>query len=170
MSYCLVGPLASKLAQVIDDDSKPYTIVKTAIVAYAQGLPIQVAAELGRRLTPRPMRPASPNSKPPLVRPRMNSTPSAPEPIRLPPSGTLAAAEELQPLLVLAADRAEGLHLDASAVENVGQAMLQLLVAVRREAEASGLGFRIDSASEPFCERVSACRLEAALGLAPATE
>ena len=52
LSYCLVGPLASKLAQVIEDDSKPYTIVKTAIVAYAQGLPIQVAAELGRRLTP----------------------------------------------------------------------------------------------------------------------
>ena len=52
LSYCLVGPLASKLAQVIDDDSKPYTIVKTAIVAYAQGLPIQVAAELARRLTP----------------------------------------------------------------------------------------------------------------------
>ena len=52
LSYCLVGPLASKLAQVIDDDSKPYTIVKTAVVAYAQGLPIQVAAELGRRLTP----------------------------------------------------------------------------------------------------------------------
>lgn len=100
----------------------------------------------------------------------MNSTPSLPEPVRLPPSGTLAAAEELQPLLVLAADRDEALHIDASAVENIGQAMLQLLLSTRREAEARGLPFRIADPSTPFRERVSACRLEAALGLAPPTE
>ncbi len=52
LSYCLVGPLASKLAEVIEEDSKPYTIVKAAIVAYAQGVPIQVATEIARRLTP----------------------------------------------------------------------------------------------------------------------
>ena len=52
LSYCIVGPLASKLGEVINEDSKPFTIVKTAIVAYAQGVPIQVATELGRRLTP----------------------------------------------------------------------------------------------------------------------
>lgn len=97
----------------------------------------------------------------------MNSMPSLPEPILLPPGGTLAAAEELQPLLVLAADRGEGLHLDASAVENAGQAMLQLLIAARREAEASGLAFRIANPSNAFQERASACRVEAALGLAP---
>lgn len=100
----------------------------------------------------------------------MNSTPSLPEPIRLPASGTLAAAEELQPLLVLAADRGDALHLDAAAVENVGQAMLQLLVAARRDAEAAGRAFTIAEPSTAFRERVSACRLEAALGLAPATE
>ena len=100
----------------------------------------------------------------------MNSTPSSPEPTLLPPAGTLGAAEELQPLLVLAADRGEALHLDASAVEHVGQAMLQLLVAARIEAEANGLQFRFVDPSTPFRERVSACRLEAALGLAPATE
>ncbi len=52
LSYCLVGPLASKLAEVIAADSKPYSIVRTALVAYAQGAPVQVAAELARRLTP----------------------------------------------------------------------------------------------------------------------
>jgi chemotaxis protein MotA len=52
LSYCIVGPLASKLGEVINEDAKPYTIVKTAIVAFAQGVPIQVATELARRLTP----------------------------------------------------------------------------------------------------------------------
>jgi chemotaxis protein MotA len=37
---------------VIADDSQPYAVVKTAIVAYAQNLPVQVAVELARRLTP----------------------------------------------------------------------------------------------------------------------
>jgi chemotaxis protein MotA len=52
LSYCIVGPLAAKLHQVIADDSQPYAVVKTAIVAYAQNVPVQVAVELARRLTP----------------------------------------------------------------------------------------------------------------------
>lgn len=52
LSYCFVGPLASKLLQTVDADSKPYTLVKTAVVAYAQDLPIQVAVEIARRMTP----------------------------------------------------------------------------------------------------------------------
>ncbi len=52
LSYCVVGPLASKLHQVIEDDAKPYHIVKAAVVAYAQSVPIQVTVELARRLTP----------------------------------------------------------------------------------------------------------------------
>lgn len=52
LSYCVVGPLAAKLHQVIADDSQPYAVVKTAIVAYAQNVPVQIAVELARRLTP----------------------------------------------------------------------------------------------------------------------
>jgi chemotaxis protein MotA len=52
LSYCFVGPIASKLHQIIDEDAKPYQIVKTAIVAYVQGVPTQVAVELARRMTP----------------------------------------------------------------------------------------------------------------------
>ena len=52
LSYCFVGPLASKLGETIAEDSKPYSIVKTAVVAYAQGIAVQVAVELARRLTP----------------------------------------------------------------------------------------------------------------------
>ena len=52
LAYCLVGPLAAKLLGIVEDDSKPFGIVKTAIVAYAQGLPVQVAIEIARRMTP----------------------------------------------------------------------------------------------------------------------
>ena len=52
LAYCLVGPIASKLQQIIDADFKPYLIVKTAIVGHVQGQPTQVAVELARRMTP----------------------------------------------------------------------------------------------------------------------
>ncbi len=52
LSYCFVGPLASKLGETVAEDSKPYTVVKTAVVAYAQGVAVQVAVELARRQTP----------------------------------------------------------------------------------------------------------------------
>jgi len=52
LSYCFVGPVAAKLHSIVDEDSKPYHMVKTAIVAYAQGVPTQVAVELARRMTP----------------------------------------------------------------------------------------------------------------------
>lgn len=52
LSYCFVGPVSSKLHQIVDEDTKPFQLAKTAIVAYAQGLPTQVAVELARRMTP----------------------------------------------------------------------------------------------------------------------
>lgn len=52
LSYCVVGPLATKLLGIIEDDSKPFNIAKTAIVAYAQDVPVQVAIEIARRMTP----------------------------------------------------------------------------------------------------------------------
>lgn len=52
LSYCLVGPLAAKLLETIEADSKPFTIAKTAIIGHAQGLPTQVAIEIARRMTP----------------------------------------------------------------------------------------------------------------------
>ncbi len=52
LAYGLVGPIASLLQQTVEADHKPYTLVKTAVVAYAQHMPIQVAVELARRVTP----------------------------------------------------------------------------------------------------------------------
>ena len=52
LSYCVVGPLAAKLQQVIDADAKPYSIVKAAIIAHANGISPPVAVEIARRMTP----------------------------------------------------------------------------------------------------------------------
>lgn len=52
LSYCLVGPLASKLLQVVEEDGQPFQIAKTAIIAHAQGQATQVAIEIARRMTP----------------------------------------------------------------------------------------------------------------------
>ena len=52
LAYCLVGPLAAKLLEIVEEDSKPYSIAKTAIVAHAHGQPTQVAIEIARRMTP----------------------------------------------------------------------------------------------------------------------
>jgi chemotaxis protein MotA len=52
LAYCLVGPLASKLLSVIEDDCKPFTIAKTAILGHAHGLPTQVAIDIARRMVP----------------------------------------------------------------------------------------------------------------------
>ncbi len=52
LSYCVVGPLAAKLGQVIEADSKMFAIAKTAITGHAHGLPTQVAVEIARRMTP----------------------------------------------------------------------------------------------------------------------
>lgn len=102
----------------------------------------------------------------------MKSTPSLPDPvvddqpIMLPANGTTVAAEDLQVRLVLAADRLPDIRVDASQVENVGQAVLQLLAAARTEAESRGLDFAILAPSDAFLARVQACRLAEPLGLA----
>lgn len=101
----------------------------------------------------------------------MISTPSPSDPamesgpIRLPVHGTTVTAEELRIRLVLAADFAERTEIDASGVESVGQAVLQLLVAARREAGQSGQSFSIHDPSPAFVTRVTASRLADAIGL-----
>lgn len=86
-------------------------------------------------------------------------------PVRLPVHGSTVTAEDLRVRLVLAADFDGRIEIDASGVESVGQAVLQLLVAARGEAEADARPFTIIDPSRAFVERVTACRLADALGL-----
>lgn len=85
--------------------------------------------------------------------------------VRLPAHGSTVVAEDLRIRLVMASDADGDLIVDASEVESVGQAVLQLLVAARAEAGRSGQGFSIVNASPAFEQRVRACRLAEALGL-----
>jgi chemotaxis protein MotA len=52
LSYTVVGPIASRLAQVIEAEARFLTLVKTVLVAHLQGQAPQVAVEIGRRATP----------------------------------------------------------------------------------------------------------------------
>lgn len=85
--------------------------------------------------------------------------------LRLPAHGTTVTAEDLRVRLVLAADLDDAIEIDASEVESVGQAVLQLLVAARAEAASNGLDFRIANPSPAFVDRVNRCQLGAAIGL-----
>lgn len=100
----------------------------------------------------------------------MNSTLSPPDmietgPIRLPAHGTTVTAEELRVRLVLAADFDGQIEIDASHVESVGQAVLQLLVAAQAEAQQNGQAFAILNPSAAFVQRVEGCRLAEVIGL-----
>jgi len=83
----------------------------------------------------------------------------------LPAHGSTVVADDLRVQLVLAADSEEELVVDASEVESVGQAVLQLLIAARRNADERGQRFAIINPSPAFVQRVSACRLAEPLGL-----
>ena len=45
-----VGGLGWRI--IVEQEARPYHIAKTAIIGFAQGLPIPVAIEIARRMTP----------------------------------------------------------------------------------------------------------------------
>ena len=111
----------------------------------------------------------------------MNSTPNPPEQkkparakkgkaqqsVTLPVNGTTASAEELRVQLVLALDGDQPAQIDASEVENAGQAVLQLLVAAQAEARSAGRPLTFTNPSAAFRDRVERCRLTDQIGLDP---
>ena len=90
--------------------------------------------------------------------------------VELPAHGVTVTAEELKVRLVLAADFDNGIMVDASAVESVGQAVLQLLLAARAEAETAGTRFHIQNPSPAFLARIEALGLSDRLGLSQTEE
>jgi anti-anti-sigma regulatory factor len=101
----------------------------------------------------------------------MNSMPSQPDalaepnPVILPANGNTVAAEDLRVRLVLAADLDGRIEIDASQVDSLGQAVLQILVAAHAEAERMGHPFAIVDPSDAFLARVNACRMAELIGL-----
>lgn len=96
---------------------------------------------------------------PPLPDPGCNG------PVRLPAHCSTVAADELRIQLVIAADHAATIAIDASEVETIGQAVLQLLIAARAEAGRNGGVLALERPSAAFAERVTRCGLAGAIGL-----
>ena len=86
-------------------------------------------------------------------------------PIRVPAHCSTVVADDLRVRLVLASDLSDTIAIDASDVESVGQAVLQLLIAARVEAEAGGGSILIDRPSLAFVDRITRCGLAEAIGL-----
>lgn len=84
----------------------------------------------------------------------------------LPAQCNTVAAEDLRTRLVLAADWSDHTRVDASGVESIGQAVLQLLTAAYADSAANGREFSIIDPSPAFIARVNGCKLAAAIGLA----
>jgi anti-anti-sigma regulatory factor len=91
--------------------------------------------------------------------------PALPSMVRLPAYGNTVAAEDIRTCLVFAAEFEDETLIDASAVESIGQAVLQLLIAAKAGALSTGQTFRIVDPSEAFIKRVASCGLETAIGL-----
>ncbi|SDD24717.1 flagellar motor stator protein MotA [Aquimonas voraii] len=58
LGYGYVGPVANALGARADEDSKPFEIVKMALIAYLRGYPPQVAIEFARKLLFSDVRPS----------------------------------------------------------------------------------------------------------------
>ncbi len=85
--------------------------------------------------------------------------------LRLPVHGSTVTAAELRERIIQAADIDGVMEIDASQVESVGQAVLQILVAAHAEGERAGLPFRLVNPSQAFLDRVESCRLADAIGI-----
>lgn len=102
--------------------------------------------------------------------PEGDTAPSIPLPdtageIILPAHCGTAAAEDILARLVIASDQEQDITINAAAVESVGQAVMQLLVAAHIDAKRVGQHFAIEAPSPAFLERIRACQLAGALEL-----
>ncbi|MES1258837.1 MAG: flagellar motor stator protein MotA [Acidobacteriota bacterium] len=57
LSYGLVGPLAAHMERIGEAELQYYQILRTAVAAYARGMPVAIAIEFGRRSIPPELRP-----------------------------------------------------------------------------------------------------------------
>ena len=58
LAYGLVGPIATRLKGVVEEEARFYEVIRAVIVAHLQGLAPQVAAEVGRKTVPTAMMPS----------------------------------------------------------------------------------------------------------------
>lgn len=74
-----------------------------------------------------------------------------------------AAAAPLRQTLRTAIDAVQPINIDASGVERIGQACLQILAAGEAAAESAGLDFHIVGASPAFADMATLAALDTLL-------
>lgn len=52
LSYLVVGPLAGRLAQILDEEAKLFNVVKDVLVSHLHGNAPQISVEIGRKSVP----------------------------------------------------------------------------------------------------------------------
>ncbi|WP_020399042.1 flagellar motor stator protein MotA [Kordiimonas gwangyangensis] len=52
LSYLMIGPIAGRLNQILQEDGQFFTIIRIVLVSQLQGNPPQISVELGRRNVP----------------------------------------------------------------------------------------------------------------------
>ncbi|MCK5574333.1 MAG: flagellar motor stator protein MotA [Sphingomonadales bacterium] len=57
LAYAMVGPLASRLNQVLTEEGRFFEVIKVIIIAYLHKNPPQIAVEIGRRNVPTHLQP-----------------------------------------------------------------------------------------------------------------
>ena len=85
--------------------------------------------------------------------------------LRLPVHCLTVDAEDLRVRLVIAADQGDGILIDARDTQTIGHAVLQLLVAARAEAAATGQRFAIEHLDPALAARLAGFGLADALAL-----
>jgi chemotaxis protein MotA len=52
LAYGLVGPLAARLKQIVEEEARFLEVVRAILIAHLQGNPPQIAIETGRKMVP----------------------------------------------------------------------------------------------------------------------
>ena len=57
LAYCLIGPVASRLSEILDEEAQYYYIIRDIMVGYLHGQAVQIAVEVGRGNVPSLLQP-----------------------------------------------------------------------------------------------------------------
>jgi chemotaxis protein MotA len=58
LAYCLVGPIAGRLKQVIEEEARFLEVIRATVISHLHGNPPQVSIETGRKMVPNEFMPS----------------------------------------------------------------------------------------------------------------
>jgi chemotaxis protein MotA len=58
LAYCLVGPIAGRLKQIIEEEARFLEVIRATVISHLHGNPPQVSIETGRKMVPSELMPS----------------------------------------------------------------------------------------------------------------